>query len=55
MEKKKDDAKYIALIDKYKTHRMDLGEKANMYLEAAAKLRREGDVSDIAVKAAAYL
>lgn len=51
----KDDAKYMTFMSRYKELRGDLGSLADPYLEAADKLRREGDVSDDAVLGAAYL
>jgi hypothetical protein len=40
---------------RYKELRGELGVKANPYLEAAMKLRQEGNVSDDAIIGAAYL
>ncbi len=54
-EKGKDDDKYVALMDQYKMMRRTDGKKANKFLEAAMKLRREGDVSDDAMIGGAYL
>jgi len=51
----KDDQKYLALMSRYKELRLELGPKANAYLEAAMQLRQQGDVSDDAVLGAAYL
>jgi len=51
----KDDRKYLALMDAYKKNRLEKGEAANLYLEAAMKLRKKGDVSDDAIIGAAYL
>jgi hypothetical protein len=51
----KDDEKYIALMSRYKERRQELGEKANLYLEAAMKLREKGDVSEDAIIGGAYL
>jgi hypothetical protein len=51
----KDDEKYIALMNAYKENRLELGELANKYLEAAQKLKRGGQVSDDAVVGGAYL
>ena len=51
----KDDEKYIALMNAYKENRLELGELANKYLEAAQKLKREGQVSNDAVIGGAYL
>lgn len=53
--KGKDDKKYLALMNAYKTNRMEKGPEANRYLEAAMKLRKVGEVSDDAVIGAAYL
>ena len=50
-----DDKKYLALMNAYKTNRMDKGPEANRYLEAAMKLRKVGDVSQDAILGAAYL
>jgi len=50
-----DDKKYMALMSRYKELRGKLGEKADPYLEAAMKLREEGDVSEDAILGAAYL
>jgi hypothetical protein len=54
-KKVSDDEKYVALMARYKELRGELGVKANPYLEAAIKLRQEGNVSDDAVIGAAYL
>ena len=51
----KDDKKYLALMNAYKTNRMEKGPEANRYLEAAMKLRKIGDVSDDAIIGAANL
>lgn len=51
----KDDNKYVTLMARYKELRGELGVKANPYLEAAMKLRQEGNVSDDAIIGAAYL
>ena len=51
----KDDAKYMALMSRYKELRGDLGPKAVPYLQAASILREKGDVSQDAVIGAAYL
>ena len=51
----RDDEKYMALMSRYKELRGELGEKALPYLEAAAKLREKGNVSDEVVKGSAYL
>ena len=53
--KGKDDKKYLALMNAYKTNRMEKGIEANRYLEAAMKLRKVGEVSDDAIIGAAYL
>ena len=50
-----DDDKYLALMNAYKVNRVEKGEAANLYLEAAMKLRERGNVSDDAVIGAAYL
>ncbi|NDB94241.1 MAG: hypothetical protein EB165_06330 [Euryarchaeota archaeon] len=53
----KDDKKYIALMVDYKKMRRNPNdrEKAKRILEKAMKLGREGDVSEKAKVAAAYL
>lgn len=51
----KDDAKYMALMSRYKELRGELGSKADPYLRAASLLREKGDVSQDAVLGAAYL
>jgi hypothetical protein len=51
----KNDEQYVALMSRYKERRQELGEKANLYLEAAMKLREKGDVSEDAIIGAAYL
>ena len=51
----KDDAKYMALMSRYKELRSELGPKADPYLRAASMLREKGDVSQDAVIGAAYL
>ena len=51
----KHDEQYVALMSRYKERRQELGEKANLYLEAAMKLREKGDVSEDAIIGAAYL
>ena len=51
----RDDSKYVALMARYKELRGELGDKANVYLEAAMKLREKGQVSDEAILGAAYL
>lgn len=55
MSEMDDDAKYVALMDKYKVERRGDYEKAQKYLEAALALRERGNVSDDAVIGAAYL
>jgi hypothetical protein len=45
----------MALMARYKELRGELGIKANIYLEAAMKLRQKGNVSDDATIGAAYL
>ena len=50
-----DSDKYVALMDAYKTKRAEYGEAANLYLEAAMKLRERGNVSNDAIIGAAYL
>lgn len=50
-----DDKKYMALMARYKELRGKLGEEATPYLEAAIKLREEGNVSEDAILGAAYL
>ena len=54
-KKVSDDKKYVALMARYKELRGELGVKAKPYLEAAMKLRQEGNVSDDAIIGAAYL
>jgi hypothetical protein len=54
-EKGKDDDKYVALMDQYKMMRMKDGKKAMKFLDAAMKLKKEGDVSHDAVLGGAYL
>ena len=51
----KDDAKYMALMSRYKELRSELGPKADPYLRAASLLLEKGDVSEDAVIGAAYL
>jgi len=51
----KHDEQYIALMSRYKERRQEFGEKANLYLEAAMKLREKGDVSEDAILGGAYL
>jgi hypothetical protein len=51
----KDDQKYLALMSRYKELRMKLGPRALPYLEAAMKLREEGDVSEDVILGAAYM
>lgn len=55
VSKMSDDDKYVALMARYKELRGELGEKANVYLDAASKLREKGNVSDDAVIGGAYL
>jgi hypothetical protein len=50
-----DDDKYIQLMDQYKINRMKDGKKAVKFLEAAMKLRKEGNVSQDAFIGGAYL
>lgn len=50
-----DDQKYQLLMGRYKQLRGELGEEADMYLEAAMKLREKGNVSDDVVLGMAYL
>jgi len=54
-EKGKDDDKYVALMDQYKMMRMKDGKGAMKFLDAAMKLRKEGEVSDDAMRGGAYL
>lgn len=54
-KKASDDEKYNALMARYKELRGELGPKALPYLEAAMKLRAQGNVSDDAMIGAAYL
>jgi hypothetical protein len=51
----KDDDKYIALMNAYKVNRLDKGQEAVRYLEAAMKLRERGNVSEDAIIGGAYL
>jgi len=51
----KDDEKYQQLMSLYKQHRVDMGQRANRFLDEALKLREEGDVSEEVVKGMAYL
>jgi hypothetical protein len=51
----KDDKKYVQLMDKYKTERLKDGQAAMKYLDAAMKLRKDGDVSHDAFLGGAYL
>lgn len=51
----KHDEQYMALMARYKETRRELGEQANVYLEAAMKLREKGEVSDEVVLGMAYL
>ena len=50
-----DSDKYVALMSAYKKNRVEKGEAANLYLQAAMKLRERGNVSDDAIIGAAYL
>lgn len=54
-EKGKDDDQYVSLMDQYKMMRMEDGKGAMKFLDAAMKLRKEGDVSDDAMRGGAYL
>lgn len=49
-----DDAKYEALMTRYKEMRRVDGKGAMKYLEAAMKLREKGNVSEDAVLGGAY-
>jgi len=51
----KDDDKYVQLMDRYKVERLKHPQEAVAYLEAAMKLRKEGDVSKDAFLGGAYL
>ena len=51
----KDDKKYVALMARYKELRVELGPKANIYLQAASALLEKGEVSQDAILGAAYL
>jgi hypothetical protein len=51
----KDDNKYLTLMAKYKEIRGSRGEKAVRLLNAAARLRDKGNVSDDAVIGGGYL
>jgi hypothetical protein len=51
----KDDQIYINLMEAYKQNRLRLGEKANLYLEAAMKLAEKGNVSEDAQEAVRYM
>jgi hypothetical protein len=51
----KDDDKYVQLMDRYKVERLNNPKEAVAYLEAAIKLREEGDVSKDAFRGGAYL
>ena len=55
VSKMTDDDKYLALMNAYKVNRVEKGEAANLYLEAAMKLRERGNVSDDAIIGAAYM
>ena len=50
-----DSDKYVALMSAYKESRVEKGEAANLYLQAAMKLRERGNVSQDAIIGAAYL
>ena len=51
-----DDDRYVRAMEKYKRARHHLGIKeANKLLDAAMKIRKEGDVSENAKLAAAYI
>jgi hypothetical protein len=50
-----DDSKYVALMARYKELRGREGEAAVRYLEAAMKLREQGNVSKDAIIGGAYL
>ena len=50
-----DDKKYIALMDRYKTTRRDDPQGAMKYLDAAIKLKGQGNVSRDAIIGGAYL
>ena len=52
---KSDDKKYMELMSLYKQHRVDMGQRANRFLDEALKLREEGNVSEEVVKGMAYL
>lgn len=52
---KKDDDRYVALMDKYKRLRLRDGKKALVYLDAAMALRERGEVSEDAFTGGAYL
>lgn len=54
-KKVSDDEKYNALMARYKELRGELGPDALPYLQAAMKLRAEGNVSDDAFIGGAYL
>jgi hypothetical protein len=53
--KDSDDQKYSQLMARYKELRGELGPQALPYLQAAMKLRANGNVSEDAVVGAAYL
>ncbi len=54
-KKVSDDEKYVALMARYKELRGELGPAANIYLEAAMKLKQRGNVSQDAIIGGAYL
>jgi len=54
-KKVSDDQKYMQLMSRYKELRGELGEQADVYLDAAIKLREKGNVSEDAIIGAAYL
>lgn len=51
----KDDQIYINLMEAYKLNRLQLGEAANLYLEAAMALVEKGQVSEDAQEATRYM
>ncbi len=55
MDKKSDDAKYVALMDKYKLNRRSDPQGAMKYLDAALALADRGNVSEDAIAGGAYL
>jgi hypothetical protein len=54
-QKRKDDERYVALMDKYKRMRLKDGKKALVYLDAAMALKERGNVSEDAITGGAYL